>query len=520
MSISEQVLTDCLKRGITNFVLCPGARNAPLVLTLQHTEGLELYYHPDERGAAFFALGRTMCFNEPCAVITTSGTAVAECLPAIIEAHYQGRPLVIISADRPGEFRNSGAPQAIEQNGIFGIYAEYGTDYTADSTPLANWSGITPLHINIPLDEQFEVKAIAPLNLENTQEFSAKKDGYDGAKVVTFLNDRIFEGLVIMVGGLRPHEREIVFHLIESLGVPVVADPHSGLREVIPDQLVLHPEKTLAEELPGKILRIGEVPHGRFWRDLESLPNIEILSICHSGYAGLARPTTVIKGDVARIISGIGEQEEIGDVLDHLLKEPGRKNQTDELLEGYPTSEPGLIRAISLYAATGESLYLGNSLPIREWASFAQRDAPVADVWANRGANGIDGQIATWLGATREVEESWCIIGDLTALYDLNALILSSQIELTGRRLVIINNGGGQIFRQLPRLSALSEDEKNRFTQAHKTTFEHYAKMWNWDYLAIHSPEDLDKQTENANPMVLEVFPDSEETESFWNAIR
>jgi len=82
MELARQLLINCLEQGITNFVLCPGARNAPLVLMLERTEGLELYYHPDERSAAFFALGRTMAFGEPCAVITTSGTAVAECLPA------------------------------------------------------------------------------------------------------------------------------------------------------------------------------------------------------------------------------------------------------------------------------------------------------------------------------------------------------------------------------------------------------------------------------------------------------
>ena len=516
MELANELLTECLQRGITNFVLCPGARNAPLVLLLERTEGLELYYHPDERGAAFFALGRTMCFGEPCAVITTSGTAVAECLPAVIEAHYQARPLIIISADRPEAYRASGAPQAIEQQGLFGNYAEGGQNYDSFESPFSKWSGTNPLHINIPLDEEFKASEIGALSLEEIGEFTPQKEHFDGSIIVDFLKERVFEGLVVMIGGLRPEEREEAFHFVETLGVPVIADPHSGLREALQDQLLLRPEESLKENPPAKILRLGEVPHGRYWRDLETNTEIQVLSITNSGYPGLARESLTIKGNIGRILRGIGTQTEIGDVLDHLQDELSRRATVDELLEAYPSSEPGLVRTISLHAATGESIYLGNSLPIREWNTFAQREVPTPEIWANRGANGIDGQIMTWLGTTKEVESAWAVIGDLTALYDLNALIMSSQVELSGRRLVIINNGGGRIFTHLPRLNSLSDSEKNHFTQAHQITFEHYAKMWGWDYQAVRFPEDLDEQEESQNPMIIEVFPDSSETEQFF----
>lgn len=493
-------------------MLCPGARNAPLVLALERTEGLELYYHPDERSAAFFALGRTMAFSEPCAVLTTSGTAVAECLPAVIEAHYQGRPLVILSADRPAEYRESGAPQAIMQEGIFQNYADYGKDYFPGSKVLREWAGDGPLHLNIPLPEAFSAEDITALPLEQLTGFQRRKEPFNGAAVVEFLREKVFSGIIVMLGGLRPDEREPVFHFLEQIKVPVIADPHSGLREALKEYVLIQADARLKENPPGKILRLGEVPHGRFWRDLEDLPEIEVLSLCNTGYPGLARPSHVIKGDVGRIITGIGEQEEIGDVLDLLDGESRSRNHLDELLEAYPSSEPALVRALSIHVATAESLYLGNSLPIREWALYAQRDVPLTEVWANRGANGIDGQISSWLGATREVEEAWCVIGDLTALYDLNALALSSQVELTGRRLVIINNGGGQIFTHLPRLKSLSEGEKEHFTQAHNTSFKSYAEMWGWDYLPVRFPEDLDVQEDNANPLIIEVFPQDEES--------
>jgi len=423
--------------------------------------------------------------------------------------------LVIISADRPERYRGSGAPQAIEQTGIFGDYAFGGLDYSPSF--LKDWSGTTPLHLNIPLEEDFKSSEFTKLPLESIGTFSSHKENFDGSIAVTFIRERFFGGLVVMIGGLRPHEREDVFHFVEKLGAPVIADPHSGLREALQDQLLLLPEETLKDELPAKVLRLGEVPHGRFWRDLETHTETQVLSVTNSGYSGLARESVVLKGDVGRILRGVGEQEKVGDILDSLTNEHSRRAKVDELLEAYPNSEPGLVRTLSLHVATGDSLYLGNSLPIREWSTFAQRDIPTPEIWANRGANGIDGQIATWFGTSREVENAWAIIGDLTALYDLNALAMSEQVELSGRRLVIINNGGGRIFTHLPRLNDLNEVEQNHFTQAHQTRFQYFAKMWDWDYLAVRDPEDLDEQEENKNPMIIEVFPDLHETEELWS---
>ena len=146
-----EVVKSCLKAGVGEFVVCAGARNAALLEALARAEAaglVRVWRHFEERGAGFFALGRTMETARPCAVITTSGTAVAELLPAIVEAHYQARPLVAITADRPVAFRGTGAPQAIEQPGIFGNYAWQGT--------FAEWDGKQPLHLNVELEETFE----------------------------------------------------------------------------------------------------------------------------------------------------------------------------------------------------------------------------------------------------------------------------------------------------------------------------------------------------------------------------
>ena len=126
--------------GVTDFCVCGGSRNAPLIAVVSGN----IYSFVDERSAAFFALGRIKRDDRPVAVITTSGTAAAELLPAAVEAYYAGAPLVLITADRPARFRGTGAPQSIEQVGMFGVYA---------ATDFDRWNRRTPLHINIEFDE-------------------------------------------------------------------------------------------------------------------------------------------------------------------------------------------------------------------------------------------------------------------------------------------------------------------------------------------------------------------------------
>jgi len=134
-------LIECLRGlGVTDFCVCGGSRNAPLIAVVTGN----VYTFVDERSAAFFALGRIKRDERPVAVITTSGTAAAELLPAAVEAYYSGAPLVLLTADRPSRFRGTGAPQSIEQIGLFGVYA---------ATDLDRWDRRRPLHLNVEFDE-------------------------------------------------------------------------------------------------------------------------------------------------------------------------------------------------------------------------------------------------------------------------------------------------------------------------------------------------------------------------------
>jgi 2-succinyl-5-enolpyruvyl-6-hydroxy-3-cyclohexene-1-carboxylate synthase len=508
-SISVETVLAALKAGVREFVVCAGARNAAMLEVLARAEAaghVKVWRHFEERSAAFFALGRTLDLHAPCAVVTTSGTAAAELLPAIIEAHYQSRPLIAITADRPARFRGTGAPQAIEQPGIFGTYA---------ASSYAEWNGRGPLHLNIELEEEFtpgEIEFPIP------GEFVAVDKSPKVGELARWLREDIYRGLVVMIGGLEPADQEEVFHFCTSLGAPVVAEGPSGLREALQSLSLPDADRLLKAKPPGKILRLGDVPSGRFWRDLEDLPKIQVYSICRGGFSGLARESQVIGGEVERVLRALGEVEEIGDVLDYLQTTARQAARIDELLEAYPDSEPAMVRTLSLYASYGSSVYLGNSLPIREWNLFAQLERPVTDVRANRGANGIDGQTSTWLGCTADREGAWAMIGDLTALYDLAAPFVLDQVERKGRVLAVINNHGGRIFERLPRLADMSPRAAECFTNPQSADLSAWAKLWGMRHLRIANADDFDGLDQDGETILLEVLPNEGQTKAFWAA--
>ena len=510
--VSAHTLDACLRRGVKEFVVCAGARNLPLVLSVIRCDGIKVWSHFEERSAAFFALGRIRDSGAPVAVITTSGTAVAELMPAVIEAHYQQRPLIVITGDRPPRYRASGAPQTIEQVGLFGNYVEGCSDMNGEGiVPLENWSGLSPWHLNVCLEERAEVPVIS---VTSEQVGRAHSPRPPVTALVSFL-EHTFRGLVVLVGGLEEDEREEAYHFLKALGAPVVADATSGLREHLGSIALTDGDGILHSALPGKVLRLGDVPVGRFWRDLDTHPAIEVLSVTRTGLSGLARDSEVIAGRVHDVLRGMGKPPAVGDVLDLLCRSNKRRGVLEELLERYPDSEPGLMRVLSSHVATGNSLFLGNSLPIREWNLCAQMVVPVEDVLANRGANGIDGQLSTWLGGTVGHDKAWGIFGDLTALYDLTAPAFLEQDDGKERVLVVINNRGGRIFDRLPDFKELSCDEHKHVINRHDQKFESWAAMWGLDYQLVTKRDHFDVKSQD-RPIVLELQPDEKQTVEFW----
>lgn len=508
------LIQQALAAGIREFVVCSGARNALLLEAIARAEAvgkLRVWNHFEERSAGFFALGRCMATGQPCAVVTTSGTAVAELLPAVVEAHYQGRPLVAITADRPAEFRGSGAPQTMLQPGLFGPHA---------TTDLEAWEGLDPLHLNVELEEA-TVFGEQDFSDALVGEFTPHRPKPGVAELARWLREDRYRGLVVMVGGLEPEEREEVFHCCLELGVPLIADATSGLREALQSLCIHDATRVLRDKPPGKVLRIGDVPSHRCWRDLdehEALLGVEVWSICRTGLPGLARDSKVTRGPVHKLIAALGEIDKGDDALDLLVGASRHAARIEEWLEAYPDSEPGLMRALSTHASIGNGVFLGNSLPIREWNAFAQWERPVPEVRANRGVNGIDGQVSTWLGWTADDRDSWAVLGDLTALYDMAAGFVLPQIRNEGRVLAVINNQGGRIFDRLPRLQSMTPRAREWMANAPQADLAGLAQVWGIQHCVVRTIDELDRvgDLDPESAVLLEVIPDAKQTEQFW----
>ncbi|OCA02100.1 2-succinyl-5-enolpyruvyl-6-hydroxy-3-cyclohexene-1-carboxylic-acid synthase [Akkermansia glycaniphila] len=516
------LITTCCLAGIREWVCCPGARNAAILQTLSQCTELKTWTHFDERSAAFFALGRIQASGCPVAVTTTSGTAAAELLPAVIEAYYQRRPLLIVTADRPAAYCGTGAPQSIEQTNLYGTYAP--TIELAAPLSLPDMPDIAamlakgfPVHLNVRLPEP-DLKA-APPGFDCTPADPPEPPPFRGntADLCRMIRFHAYNGLVLLIGGLDPDEQEPVLWLAQTLRVPVIADATSGLREELEDYALHDGDSILRQNPPPYVLRVGDVPVGRFWRDLEDLPQCKVYSITRTGFSGLARESCTITGHMENIMPALGDLPHVGDVNN--LRKHSRKREAliEELLLTYPESEAALTRTLSLRACLGDTVFLGNSSPVRLWNAYAQWHVPTTYVRANRGANGIDGLAATYLGNTVGSEQSWCFMGDLSALYDANAPAMLPQLPQGQRLVAIMNNQGGGIFRQLPHGSELTAEMERLLVQPHDISLHALAELWGARHITIRTADDFDQLDDlPEDTLVLaEILPDAEQTASF-----
>ncbi len=513
MKTTAFAIGQLLGLGVKDFVVCAGARNvypAVILMKLAEQGEINVWRHFDERSAAFFALGLAKKDCRAVVVVTTSGTAVAEIFPAIIEAHYSAIPLIALTADRPRRFRKSGAPQAIEQKDIFGDYVSVSIDVdgVGDLDQINQWDGASPLHLNLCQEEPVANETVPGIEISEANPCRIPKSDPD--ELMEFLGDR--SEMVAFVGDLAADDKESVAGFLKQLGIPTWFEAISGLREYhdLADQRISI-ESDLAEMKFSKVLRIGGVPSLRFWRDLETRDDIAVFSICPTQYPGLSE-----KRDLYQTQQGW---------VQHLTGLRGmgilpmiRSGRIDRSLKKHPVSEPAVIRALSEHIPSDSLVFLGNSMPIREWNLAASFAVPHPNCFANRGANGIDGEISTFFGLCQDVgaEESWGVFGDLTTLYDLNAPYVLDQLsEQKSRiRIVVLNNGGGRIFSRLPSMAGFDEKQKHLTENHHQIKFRHWAAMWGMEYVRWNAGDEI-PEIEGA-AVLIEVVLDNEMSEGFW----
>lgn len=512
-SLPSLVLQKCLELGVTQFVICPGGRCAPLIYTLHHLKSAVLHYWPEERSAAFFALGKIKSTESPVAVITTSGTAVAEVFPAVIEAYYSSLPLIVISADRPRRFRGSGAPQSIEQEGLFRHYAgqtidlEEGEDFS-----FAHWNRLIPLHLNLCLEEFAENSFQIQENIQSLQKSvwkPPKLPSFCSTSYDAFLKSTTSP--LVVVGALKKKDRKSAIKFLIAFGAPIYLEASSGLREEESLQFlqIHHIPPSFSSFFDG-VLRIGGIPTHRLWRDLEYLKKeVNVYSVTDLPFSGLSWGEFSYC-DLSSFFSSAPFPLKKFSCAFDFEADRRRQQQLLDLFEKEPCAEPALIHKLSKIIQNASVLYLGNSSPIREWDLAATYAPGKKEIFFNRGANGIDGQISTFLGTCKQHANNWAIIGDLTALYDLAGFWITPQLADVQANLLVINNQGGKIFKRMFSLAS--------FMNSHSLCFEHLAHFWGWKYERwTEIPQSI---SEVKGFRLIELVPDEESTDRFFESFK
>ncbi|MFZ9269813.1 MAG: 2-succinyl-5-enolpyruvyl-6-hydroxy-3-cyclohexene-1-carboxylic-acid synthase [Prochlorococcaceae cyanobacterium] len=492
--------------GLALVVVAPGSRSAPLAqaAALLHARGLPLLTCIDERSAGFFALGWAKATGRPAAVITTSGTAVANLLPAAVEADWGCVPLLLLTADRPAHLKNCGANQTVNQQDFLqaavrwlgqgepaglGAMSHQALLELAHKALLAccGSAAAAPggVHLNLPFDE--------PLHIDQTQwqQQALRQQGLhqqDPQQLGPPPTDRAAEpqqpdplppqmrldpdqrGLVIAgpwrgtTQSWQPYCEALRRWLTRS-GWPLLADGLSGLRGHQALQTVGGYD-LLLQEPPAKlraaqVLRLGPLPASRrlqIWLKHCGGKQVLISEGDSRNLDPLGTATGQWSGGLASWCAAQGASWQQGEAVGANLDLRAQWHRADaelqqwldqQLSQQQSLSEPALARQLSLLLPADLPLVLANSSPVRDWESFAASDGPPRAVIGFRGASGIDGTLSSACGVAEALGQAVLLTGDLALLHDCNGWLW--QRQLRGQlAVVLINNGGGGIFEQLP----------------------------------------------------------------------
>ena len=442
MALAFRVVEQLVEAGMQECVVCAGARNVAFLNVLVNEPRIKKWWSYEERSSAYFALGRIRATRRPVAVVTTSGTAVGELLPAAMEAYYTSLPLMMLTADRPRRFREANAPQTCDQKGIFGVYAPSAFDVELqEQIDLSMWDGRSPLHVNVCFEEPAKEKVeTGPLSFP-----MFRKSVWEPPlpELTPFLEKA--ERLLVIVSTLRPEARESVFQFVKGLGADVYAEGISGIRGKVPH---------IAPKLEDytHVLRIGGVPVTRLWRDIEEKRGVDVLSLTEAPFAGISW----------------------GKFIHCNLEKLPQPPLKGAIAPSVP-SEKGIFHDLSCRIPEESLIFLGPSLPVRDWDREATLEDRRFDIQASRGLNGMDGLISTFLGLSEKGRSNWAILGDLSTLYDLSGPWFLPQIAAKDITIAVINNRGGRIFEKMfPFFPEM--------LNAHQLSFEPVARLWGLAY--------------------------------------
>ena len=484
-SLARVIVRQIIEAGITDVVISPGSRNAPLSFAFfaASQKGLiKLHTRIDERTAAFFALGLAKASGRAVPIVCTSGTAVANYHPAVLEAHHTNTPLLVLTADRPARLRKTGANQTTEQARIFGKSVRYFADISGAVFPMelplySLASG--PVHLNIQFEEPLaadsdstwldEIK-IAPRNIKSTKAPSSLKVKSERAVLVVG-HDR---------GGFTTEE---VDTFAAQLGLPVISEDPLSLKNSIAHASLFLTSTSITKELtPKTAIVIGRTTLSRSINNFVASANKQIVIDSRIATVDTDRNADKRFTQIPTLESNEADIE----WLERWQKFSDRTGKELEKITQW--SEPVLARTIATNIKNGTTLFVSSSRPIRDIEAFASARSGI-ETFANRGLAGIDGNISTALGIATARTSTVAVLGDLSFLHDLTGLIHTEKPNLL---LIVVDNNGGGIFSTLAHRG--SDGFESIFGTPHNLDLAAVATALNVKTQTVSSVEQLTKE--------------------------
>ncbi|MCA1066491.1 2-succinyl-5-enolpyruvyl-6-hydroxy-3-cyclohexene-1-carboxylic-acid synthase [Rossellomorea sp. AcN35-11] len=550
-------IEELVGNGVDEVVISPGSRSTPLALLFAHHPEVKTYINVDERSAAFFALGIAKAKQKPVALLCSSGTAGANYYPAIIEARYGKVPLIVLTADRPHELREVGAPQAIHQIDLYGKHVKWATDmalpentpsmigYARSSASRGVGHAIGepkgPVHFNFPFREPLipDLKAVTYSSDTGVKrvlhgERSLSPDITQELKEILSSKEK---GLIICGPGVKRESMDSIVSFSEQYGFPIIADPLSQMRsgthkkeQIIDTYDTFLKSAEVKETLhPDIVIRFGAMPVSKslmlFLKGLSDVP-YWIVSPGEEWQDPIAKGTEIIYCDEGLFCNGLTPSRRVmSEGWNHHWKNVNHSTK-ELLLKGHQSWDEGMaVSQFIDFLPEKANVFVSNSMPIRDIDTFFFRNDRSVGIYANRGANGIDGVVSTALGMSTYLDSMYLLIGDLAFYHDLNGLLAGRKYNLN-MTVVVLNNNGGGIFSYLPQADE-GEHFEDLFGTPMDLDFSNAAKLYNAGYFKVEKEEDFGSALMEANHInglkIIEVLTNREENvanhRKLWNFV-
>jgi len=544
--------------GVRYACISPGSRSTPLTYVLSKNRKIKSFINIDERSSAFFALGLAKSAGKPVIVVTTSGTAVAELYPAIIEAYQQRTPLIICTADRPPELIGTGANQTINQHNIYKNHIRWFRDLGLPSIGETGFHHLQkiaakayqisltedrgPVHLNFPFRKPLEpfsytdevskkIFQLKPQRITGNKSLYHNTTGNGLAKAFRRLTYELAKSEKgIIIAGPMENDRELIKgikKLSALLKYPVFADGLSQLRcnagkkdkNIISNfNSILKSENFVKEHEPDVILQFGRTPTSSVLESFleESNADRYLINIYGDKFDPTRNAIAILAVEPKRfcekLLSCI-KQNKINKhksswLKDFICAEEISKKVKAEIIEKvkFP-SEPSVINEIFKSVLSGSNIFIGNSLPVRDLDNFVNSTAKRFNIFFNRGASGIDGVTSTAFGIALSKRPTALITGDLSFIHDLNALSIAAKYSIP-LMIIVINNNGGGIFESLP-IAGKVKRFREYFITPHNLELDSIVKSFGINHQIITSRSQfqshLIKGLNKNSPSVLEI---------------